>query len=154
MGRFTFIACLFLLVGVTKAQTIDTFTITYIIDGDTFGGINAEGEHRRFRPIGIDCPETGKRNGNPEPFHQEATDFTTSLLKGKKVQVVYDVQPKDHYNRDLVYVYLMDGTFYNKEIMKAGLAQTMSIAPNVRFADLFREEQRQAREQGRGLWKE
>lgn len=128
------------------------YTITYIVDGDTFDGTDSQGNTIRFRPIGLDCPETGKRNGKPEPYHQEATEYTTALLKGKKVRVEYDVQSRDRYGRDLVYVYLMDGTFYNDAIIRAGWAVVATFPPNVKYVDLFIDAQREAREQGRGVW--
>ena len=130
----------------------EAFKITYIVDGDTFHGINADGEKRKFRPIGINTPETGKRNGLPEPFHQEATVFTTAMLLDQTVRIVYDVTELDRYGRHLVYVYLQDGTFFNLEIVQAGWARTMTIAPNVKYADLFSQAQREARVQGRGSW--
>jgi len=130
----------------------DYWRITYIVDGDTFHGINADGEKRKFRPIGINIPETGKRNGRPEPFHAEATAFTKTMLLDQTVRIVYDVTELDRYGRYLVYVYLQDGTFFNLEIVRAGWARTMTIAPNVKFAELFSQAQREAREQGRGSW--
>ena len=130
----------------------EAFKITYIVDGDTFHGTNANGEKRKFRPIGINTPETGKRNGRPEPFHQEATDFTKDMLLYQTVRIVYDVKELDKYGRHLVYVYLQDGTFFNLEIVRAGWARTMTIAPNVKYAELFADAQREAREQGRGSW--
>jgi len=126
--------------------------ITYIVDGDTFHGFNAEGEKRKFRPIGINTPETGKRNGRPEPFHAEATAFTKEMLLDHTVRIVYDVTELDRYGRHLVYVYLQDGTFFNLEVVRAGWARTMTIAPNVKYAELFSQAQREAREQGRGSW--
>jgi len=130
----------------------DYWRITYIVDGDTFHGINTEGEKRKFRPIGINTPETGKRNGRPEPSHAEATAFTKTMLLDQTVRIVYDVTELDRYGRHLIYVYLQDGTFFNLEIVRAGWARTMTIAPNVKYADLFSEAQREAREQGRGSW--
>ena len=130
----------------------ELFKITYIVDGDTFHGINADGEKRKFRPIGINTPETGKRNGRPEPYHAEATAFTKEMLLNQTVRIVYDVTELDRYGRHLVYVYLQDGTFFNLEIVRAGWARTMTIAPNVKYADLFSQAQREAREQGRGSW--
>jgi len=136
-----------------EQQDYELFKVTYIVDGDTFHGMNTEGEKRKFRPIGINTPETGKRNGRPEPFHAEATAFTKAILLNQTVRIVYDVTELDRYGRHLVYVYLQDGTFFNLEIVQAGWARTMTIAPNVKYAELFSEAQREAREQGRGSWK-
>jgi len=133
-------------------QAFELFKVSYIVDGDTFHGINTEAEKRKFRPIGINTPETGKRNGRPEPFHAEATAFTKTMLLDQTVRIVYDVTELDRYGRHLVYVYLQDGTFFNLEIVRAGWARTMTIAPNVKHAQLFSQAQREAREQGRGSW--
>ena len=114
--------------------------------------LDTDGEKRKFRPIGINTPETGERNGRPEPFHQQATDFTKAMLLNQSVRIVYDVTELDKYGRHLVYVYLKDGTFFNLEIVRAGWARTMTIAPNVKYAELFADAQREAREQGRGSW--
>jgi len=131
----------------------ELFKITYIVDGDTFHGISpSTGEKRKFRPIGINTPETGSRNGRPEPFHQEATAFTTVMLMNQTVKIVYDTTELDKYGRHLVYVYLHDGTFFNLEIVRAGWARTMTIPPNVKYAELFYEAQVEARTKGRGQW--
>ena len=129
------------------------YKITYIVDGDTFDGRNlVTGEKIRFRPIGMDTPETGKRDGNPEPFHRQATDYTSDILKDKTVRIEYDIQSQDRYDRDLVYVWLDDGRLFNQEILKAGWARVATYPPNVKYVDLFTAAQTEAREQGRGMW--
>jgi micrococcal nuclease len=40
----------------------------------------------------------------------------------------------------------------NEEMVREGYAQVMTIPPNVKYAGLFMACQREAREQGRGLW--
>jgi micrococcal nuclease len=42
----------------------------------------------------------------------------------------------------------------NLAIMQSGLAQTLTIPPNVRYVDLYLEALREAREAGRGMWAE
>jgi len=42
--------------------------------------------------------------------------------------------------------------FVNATMIKAGYATPMTIPPNVKYADLFKELYEEAREQGRGLW--
>ena len=64
----------------------------------------------------------------------------------------FDVQKNDRYGRLLAYVYLSDGTFLNAEIVKNGFAVPMTIPPNVRYAQLFRQLDRQAREKQLGLY--
>jgi micrococcal nuclease len=40
----------------------------------------------------------------------------------------------------------------NAELVRRGYAQVMTVAPNVRYQDLFLALQREARQSGRGLW--
>jgi micrococcal nuclease len=40
----------------------------------------------------------------------------------------------------------------NAELLRLGVAQVMTVPPNVRHRDQFRELERAAREAGRGLW--
>jgi len=74
------------------------------------------------------------------------------VLLDQTVRIVYDVTELDRYGRHLVYVYLQDGNFFNLEIVRTGWARTMTIAPNVKYAELFSQVQREAIEQGSGSW--
>lgn len=139
---------LILLAGGCGQASEKTFQVTRVIDGDTFviqGGV-------KVRMIGIDTPETVKFNTPVQPFGKEASNYTKKLLTGKPVRLVYDVQPKDRYGRELAYVYLQDGTFVNALLLKAGYARIMTIPPNVNHADEFVKLQQQAREANKGLW--
>jgi hypothetical protein len=53
----------------------------------------------------------------------------------------------------LAYVYLPKGTILNEEIVKAGYANIMTVPPNVMYQERFLKAYREARENGRGLWK-
>jgi micrococcal nuclease len=67
------------------------------------------------------------------------------------VRLELDVQARDRYGRLLAYVWLGD-TMVNAELLRLGLAQVMTVPPNVRHQALFLKLQREARESGRGLW--
>lgn len=139
------------------------FYVTKAIDGDTIKLSN--GKHVRL--IGIDTPESryntklardSKKTGQDMnaiiKMGKKASEFTRKLVQGKKVRLEYDVTKYDKYGRILAYVYLEDGTFVNAKIIEEGYAQVMTIPPNVKHADEFLKLQREAREKGRGLWKE
>lgn len=123
-------------------------TVKRVIDGDTFELSDGE----RVRMIGVDTPETVKPNSPVEPYGKEASDFTKKLLTDQKVKLIFDLEPRDKYERLLAYVYLSDGTFVNEKLVRDGYARIMTIPPNVAFADLFLEAEREAREHDRGLW--
>jgi micrococcal nuclease len=83
-----------------------------------------------------------------------ASEFTKSLVSGRKVRLEFDVERRDRYGRLLAYVYLEDGTFVNARIIEEGYGQVMTIPPNVKYADRFLELQRDARQARKGLWGE
>jgi micrococcal nuclease len=63
-----------------------------------------------------------------------------------------DVEARDRYQRLLVYLYLLDGTFFNQEMLRLGFARTMNIAPNTAFAANFASIETAARKNQIGLW--
>jgi micrococcal nuclease len=74
------------------------------------------------------------------------------MVEGKEVRLEYDWQKRDKYGRLLAYVFLMDGTFLNAEIIKQGYGFAYTRYP-FKYLDEFRRYEREARENKRGLWK-
>lgn len=130
------------------------YSIKKYVDGDTFWINDGSKKGLKIRLIGVDTPESQARFGRPEEyFGDEASDFTKSLLKGKKVRLEFDVDQTDSFGRTLAYVYLEDGTFLNAELVKQGYAMVMTVPPNIKYSDLFYKLQVKARENNKGLWK-
>lgn len=127
--------------------------VDYVVDGDTIDVV-INGDEERIRLIGIDTPETKKRNSPIECFGPEASAFTESLLPvGTPVRIERDIVNRDDYGRLLGYVYRTeDGIFVNYEIMRQGFAQPLSISPNDLYAQLFADAARAAQADGAGLW--
>jgi micrococcal nuclease len=122
-----------------------------VVDGDT---IRVDGG-ALVRLIGIDTPEVSGPYRDEECFGREASRRTTALIpRGTQVRLVFDVERRDRYDRLLAYVYrVSDGVFVNASLVRDGYAGTLTVPPNVRYADRFRRLQREARENQRGLWK-
>ena len=135
------------------AQDRIPVTVYHISDGDTFWAKDASGAKIKFRPIGFNCPEEANFGKPAEPFNEEATAYTSSLIANQTIYVEYDVQSKDQWGRHLVYVFLSDGRMLNELILQAGWAQVATYPPNVKYVDRFRAAQQEAREQGRGVWR-
>jgi len=144
---------LFLTTATTISAQTDTIQVTKIVDGDTFYGRSSGGEVIKYRPIGFDTPEESNFGKPAEPYNEEATAHFTTMIGGKTVLVKYDVQQLDKYGRHLVYVYLLDGTFVNVEMLRAGWATVMTYPPNVRHVKEFRAAYKEGRESGRGMWR-
>lgn len=126
-----------------------------------------------------DSKRTGQDLETINKMGQEATDYLKwRLEKGQEVRLVFDVEKHDKYKRLLAYIFLdisdsdcmyvklellgqqhIDNyqgkcsEFLNATIIKAGYATPMTIPPNVKYADKFKELYEEAREQKRGLWR-
>ncbi len=122
--------------------------VTRVVDGDT---IELE-DGRKVRYIGVDTPETKHPTKGVEPYGYEASEANRRLVLGKRVLLVKDVSETDRYDRLLRYVFLDDGTFVNLKLVEDGYARVATFPPDVKYADLFLEAERKAREEGRGLW--
>jgi micrococcal nuclease len=118
---------------------------------------------------------------DPEPFAQAATKANRRLVAGKTVRLERDAQTHDRYGQLLAYVYVepRPGTagpggilsdpergrqaesresrrvgevMVNAELLRLGLAQPLTIPPNVKHAERFRMLAQEARQARRGLW--
>jgi micrococcal nuclease len=142
---FSVVLILTLLISFSHAQI---YRVQRVIDGDTLLLTNRE----RVRLIGVDTPETKHPKKPLEYFGKEAYLFTKRMVEGKQVRLEYDWQRKDKYRRTLAYVYLLDGTFLNAEIIKQGYGFAYTRFP-FKYLEDFRRYQKEAREKKRGLWK-
>ncbi|MEK6715501.1 MAG: thermonuclease family protein [Candidatus Omnitrophota bacterium] len=135
--------------------------VSYVADGDTIKLKDGS----RVRLIGIDAPECHESEKLFRDARRSKKDiasikkigalsktFTQEMLTDKRVRLEFDVEKRDKYNRLLAYVFLEDGTFVNAKIMSSGYAKVMTIPPNVKYADMFVNLQRQAKIQKKGLW--
>jgi micrococcal nuclease len=129
-----------------------TAHVVRVVDGDTIL-VSLAGRSERVRYIGVDTPETVKPRTPVQCYGKKASAFNHALLDGRDVRLVADAESRDRYGRLLAYVYRAgDGLFVNAELVRRGYATTLTIAPNVRFAERFRTLAAAARAAGRGLW--
>ena len=122
--------------------------VTRVIDGDTI--VLASGEH--FRYIGIDTPEEADARKPVQCFAREATEKNKELVEGKMIRFKKDVDEHDRYGRLLGFVYLLDGTFVNLELVKQGYAFAYPYPPDISKSVEFRDAERYARDNKLGLW--
>jgi micrococcal nuclease len=124
--------------------------VTRVVDGDTIE-VRLDGRAEEVRLIGVDTPETVKPGTPVQCFGPRASHFTKRRLNGRLVRLVFGVERRDVYGRLLAYVYL-GGRFFNPILVRRGLARSLTIPPNDRFAPRFRRLERAAGRAGRGLW--
>jgi micrococcal nuclease len=120
------------------------------VDGDTIE-VRLDGTMEDVRYIGIDTPETVKPGTPVQCFGPRAHRFNSRLVEGRRVRLVFGEERRDAYGRLLAYVYL-GRRFVNAELARRGLARTLTIPPNDRFARRFEALQTAAARAGRGLW--
>ena len=154
LASITFVALLvaFLNPSDPGSTAPDVEYVQRVVDGDTL----LLGTGERVRLIGVDTPETKRPNTPVEYFGKEASAFTKRLAEGKRIRLEYDqannhVGHKDQYGRTLAYIFLEDGTLLNAEIIRQGYGHAFTRYPFSRMEE-FRRLEREAREQGRGLW--
>lgn len=124
--------------------------VTRVVDGDTVE-VRLDGTEEDVRYIGVDTPETVKPDNPVECFGPQASSFNHRLVERRRVRLVFGVERRDVYGRLLAYVYLGD-RFVNAELVQRGLARTLTIPPNDRFAGRFKRLEIAAARAGRGLW--
>jgi micrococcal nuclease len=127
-----------------------TVRVSRVIDGDTIE-VRLDGRDEDVRLIGVDTPETVKPDTPVQCFGPRASHFSKRSLTGRRVRLVFGVERRDVYGRLLAYVHL-DGRFFNPILVRRGLARSLTIPPNDRFAPLFHRLELRAARTGRGLW--
>ena len=128
-------------------------TVVSVIDGDTID-VRIGTQTHRIRLLGIDTPEIKDPRKPVQCFGPEASANTKQLLpRGTVVQLATDTETKDHFGRDLAYVWRKaDGLFINKAIADAGFADLLIIEPNVAHASELQKAVMAAKENKLGRW--
>ena len=124
-------------------------TVTSIIDGDTLR-LDVDGNEVRVRLIGIDTPEVYPE---VECFGPEASAALAELAPvGSQLTFAYDVDPRDRFDRELMYLFTLDDVFINAALVEQGFATAVLFEPNDRHWNELRALEQQARDAGLGLW--
>ena len=124
--------------------------ILEVTDGDTIR-VDLAGVETPVRLIGIDTPEEDGPYTDEECFGEQASRYTADALGDRDVELEFDVERTDRFDRVLAYVWL-DGELFNERILVDGFAVLATFPPNVRYIDRFTEAERRARDEGAGVW--
>ncbi len=131
----------------------EVFPVSRVVDGDTLT-VEMNGKQEVLRLIGINTPETVDPRKPVECFGKEASTEAKEILTGKKVHLESDSSQgeRDKYNRLLRYVFLEDGTNFNKLMIEAGYAYEYTYNTPYKYQKEFKEAQKKAEGNKRGLW--
>lgn len=128
----------------------ERLAVRNVYDGDTLTLV----DERRVRVIGVDTPEM---KPSPQPFAEDAKEFTKSLCDKKDIWLLVD--GKDHYGRLLGHVFVEqdDGSGYlciSEGLVKQGFAHAYIPNSDERPFnwDKLVSIQNEARAARRGLW--
>jgi len=138
-----------------KAEKV---TLIRVVDGDTLL-VKRDGKEERVRLIGVDTPESVNPDESKNTEEGKvASDFTKSLMKGvSSVYLEYDTTERDQYERVLAYVYFEKGAdtyMLNEYLLREGMAQVMTVPPNVKYEARFLKLQKKAQDNEVGFWAE
>ncbi len=124
-------------------------TVASITDGDTLR-LEVDGVELRVRLVGIDTPEVYP---DVECFGPEAEAALAALAPpGSTIGFAYDRDPRDRYDRELMYLFTADGAFINYELVAQGYAEAVLFEPNDQYYDDLVAAERAAQDAGLGRW--
>lgn len=139
----------------TEASRHLTGRVVRAIDGDTLEVALDDGPTETVRLIGVDTPETVKPDTPVQCFGPRASAFEHRTTEGRRVRLLTGVEPRDYYGRLLAYVWIVGrrhDRFLEAELLRRGLARTLTFHPNDRFAHKFEGIAQKAARSGIGLW--
>lgn len=142
--------------NLTLESNPNYYSVLRVIDGDTIV-VDIHGKEEKVRLIGVNTPESVDPRRDVECFGEEASKYLADLISQKgNNRVFLEIDPsqdtKDRYNRLLRYVYLEDGTFVNKEILKNGYGYEYTYDKKYKYQEEFKDAQLYAEDTELGLW--
>ncbi len=124
--------------------------VRWVTDGDTI--VLADGRHVRY--IGINTPEIEHEHQKAEPYGYQAKKYNEKLVFSKTIRLQFDRERHDRFGRLLAYVFLLDGTFINQAMVAQGYAYLLPQKPNIKYAKILLQAQREAMSAQKGMWRE
>lgn len=137
----------------TVNTNLDKYLVVRVVDGDTIK-VDINGTIETLRLIGIDTPESVHPTKPVECFGITASNKAKSMLNGQKVLLEADLTQGERgkYGRLLRYVFLEDGTNFNKFMIEEGYAYEYTYNLPYKYQSDFKQVQENAKKNGKGLW--
>lgn len=136
-----------------EAEKRDLYKVHSVVDGDTIK-IYINNNLESIRLIGLDTPETVDPRKAVQCFGVEASNKAKEMLSGQNVVLEKDETQgeRDKYGRLLLYVYLEDGTLFNKWMIENGYGHEYTYNIPYKYQADFQAAEKYARENKLGLW--
>ncbi len=122
--------------------------IQQVIDGDTIRLDSGTS----VRLIGINTPETAKRERPAQPLADKAASQLKQWLLQEAVSLETGTDPYDRHGRLLAHLRTQTGELLQTRLIEAGLAWVVAIPPNTRELAQFVAAEQRARQAGHGIW--
>jgi micrococcal nuclease len=138
-----------------KVATKENAKVLKVIDGDTIKVLISNKEDM-VRLIGIDSPEVVDDKKPVQCFGKEASSKAEEILNGKTIILESDLTQgnRDEYGRLLRYVFLEDGTNFDKFMISEGYAREYTFkGSSYKYQSEFIRAEEKAKEENKGLWK-
>jgi micrococcal nuclease len=132
------------------AGTGEMAVVDYVYDGDT---IKLQ-DGRHIRILGVNAPEVdhGKERTG-QALGEASREATEAFLRpNKTVQLFYDEQRVDHYDRTLAHVYDTQGNSLAANLLRLGLGFHVAIPPNLSLNECLHGQESIARHKNLGVW--
>lgn len=152
---FTSLLAITLLISpLTSYAATSYYQVTKVADGDTIT-VKMGNKKVSVRLIGVDTPETVDPRKTVQCFGKEASAITKKKLLNKKVALEMDPTQgdTDKYGRLLRYVFLQDGTNFDKWLISEGYGFEYTYNLPYKYQQEYRETENAARLSSKGLWK-
>lgn len=134
-------------------ENVDVYEVVRVVDGDTLV-VSRLGKENTVRLIGLDTPETVDPRRPVQCFGAAASQEAHRMLDGQQVRLETDSSQdsRDKYGRMLAYVFLQDGTLFNKHMIAEGFGHEYTYRTPYKYQMDFKAAEQSARVAQKGLW--
>lgn len=124
--------------------------VRWVNDGDTV----TLSDNRSLRYLGINTPEIDYQNHRAEPYAYAARRLNRKMVDGQPIRLEFEKKKTDRFGRLLVYVFLEDNTFVNRELLQNGYGYFYPSSYPGKYDDILLQAQRLAMSSKTGIWRD
>jgi micrococcal nuclease len=133
-----------------QAGTAQWVHARWVNDGDTI----VLNDGRKVRYLGINTPEIDYERHREQPYAYMAKRFNHKLVGRKKIYIEFEQKKTDRYGRLLAYVFLVDGTFVNRQLLAKGYGYCYPSPQSGKYDAILLKTQREAMSVQAGIWRQ